>query len=82
MAMTTAQAHKVICAAIHKGPKVETPASRVKARRAAKEAKVQALQEAITRIKGQAREMPAWEKGYFSAITSIELLIKEIEVAA
>lgn len=82
MGMTSDQAHKLMCAAIYKGPKVETPASRVKARRAAKEAKVQALREAITRIKGLAREMPAWELGYFSAITSLELQIKEIEVSA
>lgn len=80
--MHTAQANKLFAAAIYSGPKVQTAASRSKARSETKDAKVAALNEAIQRIRAQAREMPAWERGYFSAITSIELLVKEIEAAA
>lgn len=53
----------------------ETPTSK---RHAVANAQIAALERCIASIRSRIRETPAWAHGYHSAITAIELEIREI----
>lgn len=76
--MTSDEANNIIkraiCPPMKKKPRT-TPAQR---RRELADAQIAALERVAADIRNKARETPGWAKGYFSAITSIELEISAI----
>lgn len=75
--MEAKQVNKVFMQAIGGSPKrrASTPAQK---RRLATKEKIELLERLAAEIRNKARETPAWSKGYFSAIATIEMEIQRI----
>lgn len=59
--------------------RVTTPGARVKRRHEIADAQISVLQSVIEELRRKARETPAWERGYFSSITSLEQQVALIQ---
>lgn len=76
---TAAQINQAISDAIKK-PQPRRRTSPTARRKEIVDAQIAALEQAVANIRRKVRDMPAWERGYCSAVTTIELQIADLKL--